>query len=151
MKNICTIAALLLLASSAARVPQTAADAKLAPNDGPAYGGAGGTHYSALQQINVHNVQDLAVAWTYDTKESGGLETSPIIVDGVLFGITPAQRIFALDAATGKELWKFGPGVEGGQPNRGLSYWAEGNDRRILAGIENFLYALDAGTGQAIA
>jgi glucose dehydrogenase len=130
-------------------------------NEWPAYGGSDGTHYSALQQINRGNVQNLAVAWTYDTKEEGGLETSPIIVDGVLYGITPAQKIFALDAATGKELWKFGAGIEGGQPNRGLSFWEDKNwddknredknredknnhnpqsDRRILVGIGNFVY-----------
>lgn len=126
-------------------------------NEWPAYGGTGGTHYSALKQINQSNVQNLTVAWTYDTKEQGGLETSPLIVHGVLYGITPAQKIFALDAATGKELWKFGAGIEGGQPNRGLSFWEDENsrdphrDQRILVGIANFVYALDARTGQLLA
>lgn len=145
-------AASLLLVWSAGSLPstETTANEKFSPNDWPAYGGAGGSHYSTLRQVDRHNARELAVAWTYDTKEEGGLETSPIIVDGVLFGISPSQKVFALDAATGKELWKFGIGVNGGQPNRGLSYWAQGNDRRILVGIENFVYALDANTGQAI-
>ena len=150
MKNTVLFVALLLLLWSATRGLQTPANDRVEQNDWPAYGGAGGTHYSALQQINRRNVKDLTVAWTYDTKEAGGLETSPIIVDSVLFGISPSQEVFALNAATGKELWKFGTGVKGGQPNRGLSYWAEGTDRRILAGIENFVYALDASTGRAI-
>src|ERR1700691_2744084 len=150
MKSIVVFVALLLLVWSATRVLQTSADDKVAQNDRPAYGGVGGTHYSTLQQINRQNVQKLTVAWTYDTKEEGGLETSPIIVDSVLFGISQSQEVFALDAATGKELWKYGTGVKGGQPNRGLSYWAKGTDRRILVGIENFVYALDASTGRAI-
>ncbi len=122
-----------------------------AAHDWPAYGGGPeDTRYSPLQQINRENVRALQVAWTYDTAEEGGLETSPIIVNGVLYGITPAQEIFALDAATGRQLWKFGSGIEGGQPNRGLSYWASGADQRILVGITNFVYAIDARTGKAI-
>jgi quinoprotein glucose dehydrogenase len=127
------------------------ADARAKANNWSAYGGVDGTHYSALQQINVGNVQNLAVAWTYDTKEEGGLETSPIVVDGVLYGITPSQKVFALEAATGRELWKFGTGVQGGQPNRGLSFFADGNDRRIIVGIETWVYELDADTGRPIA
>jgi quinoprotein glucose dehydrogenase len=122
-----------------------------APHDWPAYGGGPeDARYSPLRQINRQNVATLQVAWTYDTAEEGGLETSPIIVDGVLYGITPAQEVFALNAATGRQLWKFGSGIEGGQPNRGLSYWASGDDRRILVGITNFVYALNARTGKRI-
>ncbi len=122
-----------------------------ARRDWPAYGGGPeDTRYSPLQQINRQNVASLQVAWTYDTAEEGGLESNPIIVDGVLYGITPDQEIFALDAATGRQLWKFGSGIEGGQPNRGLSYWASGDDQRILVGITNFVYALNARTGKLI-
>lgn len=109
------------------------------------------THYSTLSQINRDNVQDLRVAWEYDTGEAGGLETSPLIVDGVLYGITPSQKIFALNAATGKLPWKFDSGVGGTQPDRGLAYWSQGNDKRILVGIMNFVYALDAATGKPVA
>jgi quinoprotein glucose dehydrogenase len=112
--------------------------------------GAAGAHYSPLRQIDRENVKSLKEAWRYDTHEPGGLETSPLVVDGVLYGITPSQRVFALDAATGRELWKFGSGIKGGQPNRGLSYWAEGDDRRILVGITYYLYALNAKTGKVI-
>ena len=69
-----------------------------------------------LAEINRSNVKDLKVAWSFDTGEKGGLQTNPIIVDGVLYGITPTQKIFALDAATGKLLWKFDSGVPGTQP-----------------------------------
>ena len=120
--------------------------------DWPAYGGAPeNMHYSGLEQINRSNVKKLAVAWSFDTGEQGGLQTSPIIVDGVLYGITPTQKIFALDAATGKLLWKFDSGTKGTQPDRGLAYWSSDKDKRILVGVMNFLYALDAGTGKPIA
>ncbi len=121
-------------------------------HDWPAYGGGPeNTHYSSLDQINRKNVKKLEVAWSFDTEEKGGLQTSPIIVGNVLYGLTPSQKVFALDAATGKLLWKFDSGVRGTQPNRGLAYWADGEDRRILVGVMNFVYALDAAKGTPIA
>src|SRR5450432_4179772 len=120
--------------------------------DWPVYGGAPeNNHYSSLAQINQSNVTKLAVAWSFDTKEEGGLQTSPLVVNGILYGISPTQKIFALDAATGKLLWKFDSGVTGTQPDRGLSYWTDGESARILVGVMNFLYALDAATGKPIA
>src|SRR5690348_13546656 len=95
-----------------------------------AYGGdPENTHSSPLAQIYRDNVKGLRVAWTYDTGERGGLETSPLIVDGVLYGITPSQKIFALNAATGKLIWKFDSGIVGTQPDRGLAYWSSGGDK----------------------
>ncbi len=107
-------------------------------------------HYSSLAQINRTNVKDLAIAWTFDTGETGGFQSSPIIVDGTLYSYTPSQKIIALNAATGKLLWKFDSGVAGTQPARGLAYWSDGTSTRILAGVMNFLYALDAKTGKPI-
>ena len=119
--------------------------------DWPAYGGCvDGSHYSALAQINRRNVNRIEVAWTFDTGEPGGLQTTPIVVDGVLFGITPTQKVFALDAATGRLIWKFDSGIKGTQPDRGLAYWRGRGDKRILVGVMNFLYALDAATGRPI-
>jgi glucose dehydrogenase len=119
--------------------------------DWPAYGGSPeNTHYSPLAQINRNNVKQLEVAWSFDTEEEGGLQSSPIIVDGVLYGITPTQKIFALDAASGKLIWKFDSGIRGTQPDRGLAYWTDGKEKRILVGVLNFLYALDAATGKPI-
>lgn len=113
-------------------------------------GGPDGTHYSRLTQINRGNASQLQIAWTFDTGESGGLQTSPTIVDGVLYAYTPSQKVFALDAASGKQLWTFDSGVKSSQPARGLAYWAEGKDKRILAGVMNFVYALDAVSGKPI-
>src|SRR6202162_931620 len=107
-------------------------------------------HYSPLAQINRDNVTQLKIAWTFDTHEEGGLQTSPLILDGVLYGITPSQKIFALNAVTGELLWKFDSGIKGTQPDRGLAYWANGRDRRLLVGVMNFLYALDVTTGNPI-
>jgi quinoprotein glucose dehydrogenase len=118
--------------------------------DWPAYGGIEGSHYSGLAQINRSNVRRLKVAWTFDSGESGGLETSPLVIDGMLYAYTPSQKVFCLDAATGGLRWKFDSGVGGSQPARGLAYWASGNDKRILAGIMNFVYALNADTGRPI-
>src|SRR5258707_7758668 len=119
--------------------------------DWSAYGGAPENHhYSKLAQINRNNVKRLAVAWSFDTQEDGVLQASPIIVAGVLYGLTPTQKVFALDAATGKLLWKFDSGIRGTQPNRGLAYWADGKDKRILVGVMNYVYALDATTGKPI-
>jgi quinoprotein glucose dehydrogenase len=119
--------------------------------DWPAHGGGPENHhYSRFVQINRSNVKRLSVAWSFDTQEVGGLQSSPIIIDGVLYGITPTQKIFALDAAAGKLLWKFDSGIRGTQPNRGLAFWANGKDKRILVGVMNFVYALDTATGKPI-
>ena len=121
--------------------------------DWGAYGGnPEQTHHSPLTQINKTNVKQLEVAWSYDTGEAGGLQTSPIEIAGTLYGISPSQKIFALDAATGKLKWKFDSGIVGTQPDRGLAYWSspDNKDRRIIVGVMNFVYALDATTGQPI-
>lgn len=120
-------------------------------HDWPIYGGTPeNNRYSPLQQINRHNVKQLAVAWQFDTGESGGLQTSPIEVDGVLYGVTPTEKIFALSARTGALLWKFDSGIKGTQPDRGLAYWSDGTSARVIVGVMNFVYALDAGTGKPI-
>ena len=119
--------------------------------DWPVYGGTSeNNHFSSLTQINRKNVKRLRIAWTFDTEESGGLQTSPIVIDGVLYGLTPTQKVFALNAATGKLLWKFDSGIRGTQPDRGLAYWSDGHSSRILVGVMNFVYALDAVTGNVI-
>ena len=138
------------LLSSDRRV-QAAKSPKPTQQDWATYGGAPeNDHYSPLAQINRRNVKQLTVAWSFDTREEGGLQTSPLEVEGVLYGITPTQKIFALDAITGKLLWKFDSGIRGTQPDRGLSYWADGKEKRLLVGVMNYVYALDAATGAPI-
>ena len=146
ISKACVCAFLLGVAATA-----WAESAKKVRHDWPVYGGYGeNDHYSQLAQINRKNVKNLRVAWTFDTAEPGGLQTSPIEVNGILYGLTPTQRVFALNAATGKLLWKFDSGIKGTQPDRGLAYWSDGKERRILVGVMNFVYALDASTGKPI-
>ena len=139
----------IILAAGAATVCSYAAD-----TNWPAYGGSPeGTRYSPLKQINKANVAQLKEAWRYDTADGAGAsQTQPIMVDGVLYGITPKHKTVAIDATTGKRLWQFDSGMEGNSPNRGLVYWsdAQGKNRRIFAGVRSYLYALDATTGKPI-
>lgn len=120
--------------------------------DWAAYGGsAEQTRYSVLKQINRGNVSGLQVAWTYDAAEGrGDPQTEPIIVDGVLYGVTPKHKVIALNAATGKLLWQFDSGVAGHGANRGLIYWRGGEEQRIFAGVQSFVYAIDAKTGKEV-
>jgi glucose dehydrogenase len=142
----CVLASALLLWASSENNPRA-----LETHDWPVYGGApDNMHYSSLEQINRTNVKQLEVAWSFDTGERGGLQTSPIIVDGILYGITPTQKVFALNGANGKLLWKFDSGIKGTQPDRGLAYWSSNQEKRILVGVMNFVYALDSATGKPI-
>jgi quinoprotein glucose dehydrogenase len=120
--------------------------------DWPVYGGQPeGDHYSGLSQINRSNVGRLKQAWKFDSAEEGGLETSPIVVGRTLFAYTASQKVIALEASTGKLLWKFDSGIHSTQPARGLAYWTDGKQGRVLAGVMHYLYALDAVTGKPIA
>jgi quinoprotein glucose dehydrogenase len=110
-------------------------------------GGPDRNHYSTLNQITPENVKDLQVAWTYSLPDSGQMQANPIIVDGVLYGVSASVQAFALDAATGKEIWRFGdPLKNGASTSRGVSY-AKG---RILYTVGPNLWALDAKTGKPI-
>lgn len=118
------------------------------------------SQYSPLKQLTPRNVAKLEVAWTYtaggaDRQNRSQIQCNPLVVDGVLYGTTPDLQAFALDAATGRELWRFDPasipGLTKSGVNRGLVFWADGADRRILYANDHFLHALDARTGQRIA
>ncbi len=120
--------------------------------DWPAYnGGVNGDHYSELAQITPANVAHLKQVWRVDVGTDGGVQANPLVVGRVVYGYTPTLEVLALDGATGKQLWKFDPGIVGRQPSRGLSYWTDGKETRLFAYIMNFLYALDPATGRPIA
>lgn len=150
-----TLAFTLLVFYAAARpaaVPAAKADAPVANLGWPTYNGdPAGTHFSSLTQITPGNVRQLKQVWRFDVGASGGLQTNPLIVGHTLYAYTPALEVIALDAATGKSLWTFKPPTGGGQPSRGLTYWTDGKQSRLFAGVMNFLYALDPATGTPIA
>ena len=113
-----------------------AKDHRASRTDWPVYGGqSADDRYSALRQIDRSNVHKLKVAWTFDTKEAGGLQTNPLIVGRVMFAFTPSQKVIALEASTGKKLWTFDSGTPGLQPTRGLSYWTDGVRSILFAGL----------------
>ncbi|MCF0057923.1 PQQ-binding-like beta-propeller repeat protein [Dyadobacter sp. CY356] len=120
--------------------------------DWPEYlGGSDRNHYSTLTQINTSNVGQITKAWEYHSLDSGQVQCNPIIINGTLYGVTATNQVFALDAATGKEKWKFAAGKAGGlNTNRGVTYWTSGSESRILYAYDSWLYALDANTGQPI-
>ena len=122
-----------------------------ADSDWPRYGGDDAkTRHSVLKQIDRANVGELALAWKYDTGEKGDTQTQPLVVGRTLYGYTPSHKTFALDAATGKLLWTFDSGIAGTGANRGLMYWKDGEDARVFAAVDNFVYALNAATGKPV-
>ena len=122
--------------------------------DWPVYGGnTDNTHYSTLNQITPANVSKLQVAWTYETGDAyngSEMQANPIVVDGVLYATTPKMRVFALDAATGKEIWSFD--ANNGRPptgrfrHRGVIVTGD----RVIFNYRNKLWALDKKTGKPI-
>src|SRR5437016_14606291 len=148
--------ALLVCICTVAGQERTASPARY--RDWKVYGGGlDNIHYSSLRQINRDNVRRLQVAWSYDSADafpSSEMECNPIVVDGILYATTPKLRLIALDAATGKLRWSFGPDQAdktlGKRRNRGVTYWEDGNDRRVFFVASQYLYALDAMTGKPL-
>ncbi len=116
-------------------------------------GGSDRNHYSTLSQIDTNNVSKLERVWEFHTGDtSGQMQCNPIIANGLLFGSTASIEIFALDAATGKEVWRFRDVREEQwySTNRGVAYWELGGDSRILFSAGEWLYALNAKTGKLV-
>jgi quinoprotein glucose dehydrogenase len=119
-----------------------------------AYRGDDGiTAYSGLQQINTQNVHKLQVAWSYRTHDNIGnssIQCNPLIIDGILYGVSPRQKTFALEAKTGKQLWLFDP-YEGDTISsgvtRGVTWYENGDDKRIFVCVRHRIFSLDAKTG----
>ncbi len=133
-----------------------AADAPL-DSDWPTYlGNKQRTLYSSLAQIHRGNVTQLKVAWTYETGDKGEYQANNLIIGGVLYTATPTRKVVALNAATGREIWKWDPAKErsgaGRTRQRGLVFWQseDGAEQRLFTGVGNFLFALDAKTGEPI-
>jgi quinoprotein glucose dehydrogenase len=114
-------------------------------------GGPERNHYSPLEQITPENVKQLKVAWEYHSLDSGQIQCNSIIVNGMLYGMTATTEPFALDAASGKEIWRIkSAGTDQFSTSRGVTYWSNGDDKRILYTNGPWLYAVNAITGKGI-
>ena len=115
------------------------------------------TRYSTLKQIDATNARRLGLAWSYVMGAGGGnQEGTPLMWNNTLYGITTWSVVFALDARTGQELWRWDPGINQpvtrpaiccGNVNRGIAIY---NGMIIAPGIDGRLFALDARTGKKI-
>ena len=141
---------------------------QLPADDWPTYGGNNaGNRYSPLTQINTQTVRNLQLAWTYETSDNKDpsqrgmdIQCQPIVVNGVLYGTSPRMKLFAVEAATGKQIWQFDPFANPEKrprfhPLRGVVYWEDGEhtgrpDKRILYTVGSSLYAIDALTGKPV-
>lgn len=137
-----------------------------------AYGGdAGQTRASPMRDLDSTTVQRLRPAWTWWPGDSarhrpdgttilrpGMFEASPLVIHDTLYVVTPLHRVAALEAATGKELWRFDPGStrstiedgRGGFVQRGLGMWTDGKKRRLFLATQGRLLALDAASGRLV-
>ena len=118
------------------------------PREWRDYGGSPETsRFVAATQITPANVHQLEVAWTF---EGGETDFNPIVANGVVYSRGPNGSFVAVDAATGRQLWRH-EGVKGFN-SRGVNYWqsADGRDRRLLFSANNLLQAIDARTGKDI-
>jgi len=116
---------------------------------------AAGTYYSPLEDIDAGNVGKLGFAWDYRLGTSRGQESTPLVIDGVMYATSNFGRVYALDAATGKEIWTYDPHIDGrwaryaccDAVNRGLAAF-EG--KLYIGAIDGWLHAIDARTGRLV-
>ena len=118
-------------------------------------GDPGSNQYSSLSQINKNNVDQLDVAWVYQTGDNlnkqSQIQCNPIIIDDILYATSPNIKLIALRAGTGELLWEFDPELDfSPHVNRGVTYWESGNDKRILFTAGSLLFAIDAITGKPV-
>ncbi len=168
MRGRMIIAALMAAAAIAWTVGSRAAGKSA---DWPAYAGdKASTKYSPLDQINKDTVRNLKIAWRKSSlpeelraifpnaQPIANYEHTPLVVDGVMYMSTAVGAVAALDPATGRTLWidtlpprPDGQGPARGGSTRGLAYWTDGRDARILANVGSNLVAINAKTGKRYA
>ncbi|MFA6248478.1 MAG: PQQ-binding-like beta-propeller repeat protein [Mucilaginibacter sp.] len=121
-------------------------------------------HYSSLNEVDTGNVKQLQVAWTYHTRDADSanhsqIQCNPIVIDGVMYGTTPKMKLFAIDAATGREKWQFNPFDSLARDkrmffimnnSRGVAYWGNGDDKRVFYAAGPYLYCINAATGKTV-
>ena len=115
--------------------------------------------YSPLKEINKENVQQLKMAWIFNPNDTvkgssgfGNSECNPIVIDGIMYATSARHRLYAINSTNGKLIWSFDPfnSEKGGGINRGVTYWEDGNDKRILFTAGDNLFAVNAQTGKLI-
>jgi quinohemoprotein ethanol dehydrogenase len=158
----CTVLVMIANLAAAAGAPGAVDEARLKAADSEPQnwftGGRDqeGTYYSPLRDIDAGNVKSLGFAWTYDLGEpQRGQESTPIVIDGVMYTSGTWGYVYAVDAATGKELWRYDPKAEpffGRNPccdlvNRGVAVW---KGKVYVASSDGRLHALDAANGKRI-
>jgi len=157
------VASLALAGCTAAAIQQGAmapAADRLALGAGEDWDNPGGdwaeSHFSRLTDINPANAGQLGLAWEYDLGTARVQEATPVVIDGVMYHSGNLGRVYALNAATGAELWTFAPEVDMqvnravccDQANRGVAVRGGPDGGTVfVAAIDGWLYALDAGTG----
>lgn len=151
----CGAVAALLGQTPAAQVSSTTASIPW-----PVYrGDPGGTQHAPIAQIHAANVHTLKPVWEYRTGDATARSTmhaNPIVVNGVMYFTTPAMKVVALHAATGRELWTFDPtplndrGAAIRLRNRGVVYWKGAEGERIYDFVRDRVYAIDAVDGRLI-
>lgn len=131
-------------------------NAKSEPGNWLSYGhGYEEQRFSLLEQINKDSVADLGLAWFKDMQSNRALESTPIVVDNMMFLTTAWSRVYALDAITGEEIWSYNPQVPGAWArkaccdvvNRGVAVY---KGRVYVASLDGRLIALDAATGDEV-
>ena len=114
-----------------------------------------GTYHSPLTDINASNAAKLGFAWEYALGTHRGLEATPVVVDGAMYASGNFGRVYALDAATGKERWVYDPGADGQSGryaccdavNRGVAVWS---GVVYVGALDGYLHAIDAATGRRL-
>src|ERR1700755_1062752 len=154
------LAATLAACQPAAKKVAAVDGARIAAADGNAewvsYGkGYSEQRFSPLDKVNTTNVGQLGLAWYAQFDTDRGQEATPLMVDGVLYTTTAWSKVFAFDAATGKQLWAYDPKVDGAKGfdaccdvvNRGVAVW---KGRVYVGTMDARLIALDAKTGNVV-
>lgn len=129
------------------------------------YGGSKeNIRYSSLTQIDTSNINRLKIAWEFHTNDNDSLsqiQVNPIVVDGILYGVSPKLLLFAIDAATGEKLWTFDP-ADPDASGKGKGYFSinvcrgvvvyreKDGSKKIFYSASSYLYCIDAKTGRPV-
>jgi quinoprotein glucose dehydrogenase len=158
MKRLCALAIIASAATVGAQEPAEQIDWPYVGGD------QAHSKYSGAAKITPDNVDQLEIAWEWRPNEEpkpefgarpGGFQATPIMLDNVLYISTSYTMVVAIDAETGEALWTFDPKLYERQPqhgykHRGIAYWRDADDFRIMLNSKDRLYAIDARTGEGI-